>query len=246
MRRNIPIRPTTKHIRKRKEKSTKNSHLYLSKNLHYIMVLNDEFEPINKIPLSSKGLFSQIENHHPIYSDELLIFQTDEETGEAEYVRHFEPGYKYTIICKQYSEAHQRIRTFRNITKHPNNYYEIYQTGTLEKKTGHPFWDYFFTRHPRNYKIEGGLKLAYKAWMHGCGPKINFQEKTTAWINGSKIESQQINCTNFEPGIYKLVHESSIEKFEIRQPHYIPQSTCNGWIINEEQKPGIRQPKTVR
>jgi hypothetical protein len=220
----------------RSYRNLQNAHLYLSKTLDRIIVLDDEYNDLDKIFFSNKDLFSQIEKYQKIYSNEFLIFKIEDIFKEAEYVRNFELGESYVIICKQYSKASKFIYSLCKTEKIQNSIYDIFRTQVLKKKVKHPFWEKYFSLQSRNYKIEGGIKLAYKSWMLGCGPKIIFNEISVVWINGKKIEESEIDCTNFPIGIYKIVKDSSIEKFEIKAPSYTKNVICRGWSIEKHAK----------
>ncbi len=244
-----PAQQTKETNNRIKRQARENYHLYLSRNNEYVTVFNDNFDMIEQIPVARKGLFEQIEKFQSIYDDkkELLICKIDEISREAEYIRTFEIGYQYIIICKQHSEASRNIYFLQPETKNINNFYEICTTGILKEQTI-PFWNKYFSGQSRTYKIEGGVKLGYKRWMLGGGPLITFPEQSTAWLNGEKIEQSEIDCTNYPAGIYKLVKDESIEKFEIKVPDHLRKNHCKGWAINRKEKqwqPATEDPQIV-
>lgn len=209
-------------------------HIFINKSFESITVLDDEFVIIDETIIPGKNIFSFIEKHRKIYDDEFLIFKLDNTSGEGEYEQKFELGEKYVIICQPSSKASIFIDSLCKIDQRICETYSIYVTQPLKKKSKHHFWHKYFSQQAKGYKIEGGVKLAYKSWMKGCGPILTCEEKTVIWINGNKYENSEIDCTNFAIGTYKILKDTSIEKFEIQTPLNARTGDCAGWKIDKQ------------
>lgn len=229
-----PQREELKIAVKRSHTIKQNIHFFLNKTHEYISILDDEYETIASVSLSDIDVFNCIEKYQNVYSEEFLIFKIETISEEAEYVRKFELGERYVIICKQNSKASNFIPSLCSAEKFENGIYDIFISQILRKKSNHHFWEKYFSLQSRNYKIEGGVKLGYKIWMLGCGPKIIFDEKSGAWINGKKTEEIEIDCTNFPIGLYKIVKDNSIEKIEIKAPLNTKNEDSSGWNIDSQ------------
>jgi len=209
-----------------------NIHLFLNKKSSYIIVTDDKYELIAKIDLINESLFNEIEKYQKNYNDDFLIFKMSDQ-DDQEYVRSFELDEKYAIICKLNSEANKYIYSLCGIENAiSNSKYNIFFTNTLKNKSQHFFWKKYFSLQSRNYKVEGGVKLSYKSWMLGCGPKIISKELTTIWIDGKKFEAKEIDCKNYSRGTHRIGSNSSIEKFEIETPLNIKNEDCFGWNVD--------------
>lgn len=208
-------------------------HIFIKKSFESITVLDDEFVIIDEISISERNIFSFIEKYGKINNDEFLIFKLDNTSGEGEYEQKFEIGEKYIIISQPKSKASIYIDSFCKIEQRISDNYDIFVTHPLKKKSKHHFWSKYFSQQSKGYKIEGGIKLAYKTWMQGCGPTITCNEKSIIWINGTKYEETTINCSNFSIGVHKIVKDSSIEKMEIQTPSNTIIRECIGWQIDK-------------
>lgn len=209
-------------------------HLYLNNTMDFIVVCNTDYEIIDKIPIDVKDLFNLIKKYHILYSDEILIFKIDTISEESEYVRKFELGERYVVICASNSEAINYISELSSSEAKKIGNYNIFITQLLKNKSKHHFWNKFFSLHLKSYTIEGGIKLAYKIWMLGCGPKIKLLDKSAIWINGVKFEEEEIDCSDYPIGVYKIIEDSSVEKFEIKAALNNRNEDCKGWKINKQ------------
>jgi len=218
-----------------RNKKNQDKHIYLNKSFQKISVLNDEYEIIEEVYLKSTDLFSFIKEQKSLCNDDFIIFKLDTISGESEYEQKIELGEKYVIICQPQSKASTFIDYLCKIEQKTSNDYDIFVTSSLKKISKHHFWHKYFSLQSKGYKIEGGIKLAYKTWMQGCGPTIICNEKSQMWINGTKYEETKIDCSNFSVGVHKIIKDSSIEKIEIQYPSNSINRTCNGWQI-EKQK----------
>jgi len=216
-----------------RNKKVQDLHIFLDKSFEKISVLNDEYESINETYLQNSNIFSFIEKYKSLCDDNFLIFRLDTISGESEYEQKFEIGEKYVIISQPKSKASIYIDSLCKIEQRISDNYDIFVTHPLKKKSKHHFWSKYFSQQSKGYKIEGGIKLAYKTWMQGCGPTITCNEKSIIWINGTKYEETTINCSNFSIGVHKIVKDSSIEKIEIQTPSNIIIRECIGWQIDK-------------
>lgn len=223
------IRPETS-----RNKKVQDLHIFLDKSFEKISVLNDEYESINVIFFKDTNVFSFVEKHKGLCNNVFLIFKLDTISGESEYEQKFELEEKYVIICQPKSKASIFIDSLCKIEKKISDVYDIFVTHPLKKKSKHHFWYKYFSQQSKGYKIEGGIKLAYKTWMQGCGPTITCNEKSLIWIDGTKYDETIINCSNFSVGVHKIIKDSSIEKVEIQAPLNSLNRTCTGWQINKQ------------
>jgi hypothetical protein len=216
-----------------RNKKVQDLHIFLDKSFEKLSVLNDEYESINETYLQNANIFSFIEKYKSLCDDDFLIFKLDTISGESEYEQKFEIGEKYVIICQPKSKASIFIDSLCKIEQKSSNVYDIFVTNPLKKKSKHHFWYKYFSQQSKGYKIEGGIKLAYKTWMQGCGPTITCNEEALIWINGTKYEETIIDCSNFSIGVHKIVKDSSIEKIEIQTSSNIIIRDCIGWQIDK-------------
>jgi len=223
------IRPETS-----RNKKVQDIHITLNKSFETIFVLNDNYDTIDEFNLKNINAFSFVERHKGLYNKEFLIFKLDTISGESDYVQKFEIGEKYVIICKLTSEARIFIDSLCKIEQKISGVYDIFVTHQLNNISKHHFWHNYFSMQSKGYRIEGGVKLAYKRWMQGCGPIITCYEKSLMWINGTKYEENIIDCSNFSVGVHKIAKDSSIEKIEILAPMNALNRTCNGWKIDKK------------
>ena len=227
---------TTNNIRPEtyRNKKVQDLHIFLDKTFKKLLVLNDDYDIKEEVYLNNTNVFSFIEKHKGLFDNDFLIFKLDTISCESEYVQKFEIGEKYVIICLSKSRASMYIDSLCKIEQRISDIYEIFVTYPLKNISKHQFWHKYFSMQSRGYRIEGGVTLAYKTWMQGCGPTIRCNEKLIMWINGTKYEETMIDCTNFPIGTYKIVKDSSIEKIEIQVPINVLNRTCNGWQIDKQ------------
>ena len=223
-------------IIKHNEINDKNFHLFLNRTYNSIIVLDEDYEKVTYIDLSKEDIYEQINKYQKVYNDNFLIFKICS-FDDPEYVRYFDIGEKYIIICNNKSEVNQHIRSLGEIEDSKQiKKYNLYFTKTINNKYHHPFWNKFFSLNTKNYKIEGGVKLSYKSWMYNCGPKIILNEVADIWVDGKKFKDKVIDCKDYPIGTHKIVYKSSIEKFEIEEPKNIRNEDCLGWNIDARQK----------
>jgi len=225
---------TSNNIRQEihRNKKVQDLHIFLNKSLDRISVLNDEYEIIKEVYLKNTDIFLFVKKYKSLCDDDFLIFKLDTISGESEYEQKFELGEKYIIISQPQSKSSTFIDSLCKIEQKISNYYDIFVTFSLKKISKHHFWHKYFSLQSKGYKIEGGIKLAYKTWMQGCGPRITCNEKSMMWINGTKYEETTIDCSNFSVGVYKIVRDSSIEKIVIQTPLNTLNRDCTGWQID--------------
>lgn len=220
------------------DKSTvkKSISIMLDKNIESITVFDYDYTQIEKVAINEIDLFSYIRRNYKLYDNDFLIFEKDGLSDESEYVRKFETGKQYVLICKKYGTASNFISSLSRFNVFPNQTYDIFTLESLSKVSKHPFWSKFFLSQSRNYKIDGGLKLGYNIWMYRAGPIISLESGSEAWLNGAKIESSELDCSNLPVGVYKLkVENFPPEKFVIKDFTYTPQTTCSGWEISKRE-----------
>lgn len=204
-------------------------------NLENISVYNFDYDHIKTMFVTSDNVFQQIKDFQELYVEEFLMFETDCISKESSYVRKFEIGKQYVLVCKKRSSASKFIASLTKVETLANSHYDIFITGILSKKPRHLFWSKYFSFKSRNYKIQGGLKLNHKTWMIGCGPQILLDKKSKAWLNGKIITDSVFNCSELPAGNYRLkVDGFPPEKFKIEEPKYNVSDNCNGWVIEKK------------
>lgn len=208
----------------------------LSCDLETISVLDAEYDHIDSISTNNNAVFQQLNNLQKLYDDDFLIFEKDNISEESNYVRKFEIGKQYVLLCKKYRDASKYISSLTKVETIINAHYDIFISGILSKKSAHHFWEKYFSSQSRNYKIGGGLKLKYKTWMCGCGPQIILEENSTAWLNGKIIMTCEFDCSQLPIGSYRLkVDGFPPERFDIIEPKYNVPNNWNGWKIEKRR-----------
>ena len=226
----------TSKIRRQKSIEKNSTIVLLDKGCQNITIFDNNYSQIEQANINDNDLFHYIKTNHKLYESDFLIFEKDRLSDESEYVRKFELGNQYVLICKKHGKASNFISSLSGYSRHPNPNYDIYIVECLDKVSKHHFWSKFFLSQSRNYRIEGGLKLGYNVWMYGAGPIVFLNANSEAWLNGTKIENTESDCTNLPIGSYKLKIDSfPPDKFEIKDISYTPQTTCFGWEINKRE-----------
>jgi hypothetical protein len=216
------------------------TNLIIDNELNELSVINNDFNYLYKCSIERADLFNSIRKYYNPFYNELFIFTQDAYYDEWIDCRYLEINHEHILICKKNSPTESFIHNLdSNHARIELKNYLVFKVRIGEKRSKHFYWNSFFNTQPKNYALEGGLKLSRKTWMHGAGPNIIFFERTDAWINGEKIyfdeNNFEISCNNFEAGTYRLkVNDFAPEKFEIKGANYIAKTFNLGWKINRK------------
>ena len=223
-------------IPRRKSIAKESANVVLDKKIQKITVFDSDYKQIEQVDINNVDLFNFIKGSHQLYDNDFLIFEKDYISEESEYVRKFETGKQYILICKKFGNASKFISSLSQFNTFSHSKYDIFAIEELSKKPKHHFWSKYFLSRSRSYKIEGGLKLGYNIWMYGAGPKVFLESDSEVWLNGKRIESCELDCSHLTIGSYKLKVDSfTPEKIEIKDITYRTQTTCRGWQISRSK-----------
>lgn len=212
---------------------------FVDKKIRNICFFDQSIDLDIEFSLNNKSLYADINKYYNIANRQILLFEKDLVTEEWIYSRFLEIGKVYLIISPRNHWTQPYIDFLpENSVDKSNSFYSIKIVHVNQKLLESLFWQKFFSKSPKSFYIENGLKLDRKSYMHGAGPIIRFDKPLKAWINGTKISLSEGNLhyslRDAAAGTYILKVNSNPKKIIIKKPkQLIPENNC-GWTVDKE------------
>lgn len=236
----IPVVNGKKSSSCRRSKDVSSLEFFVNKEIKDVCFFDESIGLDVAYSINSNTLHNDIKKHYKLHKQEFLFFEKNLATEEWNYSRFLELDKFYLIISPL---NHVQNFNIDNLTERPidcsNSHYSIKIVHVTLELMGSLFWKVYFSKNPKSFYIENGLKLDRKSYMIGAGPNIRFDKPVKAWINGEKIDLSDNNLSyslrNAPAGIYALKIKSyRSKKIIIEEPHQVSTTNISGWLINKK------------